>query len=79
MDEKRAIGHYNCENQAFLKIANKQTVIEVIPKERKNTISSTANAEEPGSPSANSKKKQKMFIIDVQKGNVEKVSWKTLI
>ncbi|KAL3897621.1 MAG: hypothetical protein SGCHY_003287 [Lobulomycetales sp.] len=36
-------------------------------------FSSSLSAEEPGSPTANSKKKQKAFILDVQKAHIDKV------
>jgi len=65
MDDKREFGQYNCENN---------TLIEVIPKTRQTVPSAgTITSDEPGSPSANNKKKQKSLILEIQRQNVEKV------
>ncbi|KAJ3132091.1 SH3 and multiple ankyrin repeat domains protein 2 [Geranomyces variabilis] len=63
LDEKREIGTVISENS---------TLIEFVPKYRVVTTTSAADTD-GGSPSLNSKKKQKKFVEDVTKGNVDKI------
>ncbi|KAJ3168725.1 hypothetical protein HDU87_000971 [Geranomyces variabilis] len=63
LDEKREIGTVITENS---------TLIEFVPKFRVVTTTSAADTD-GGSPSLNSKKKQKKFVEDVIKGNVDKI------
>ncbi|KAI8922052.1 hypothetical protein DFJ77DRAFT_445117 [Powellomyces hirtus] len=63
LEEKREVGNYVSENS---------TLLEFIPKYRVLTTASAADTD-GGSPSLNSKKKQKKFVEDVVKGNVDKV------
>ncbi|KAJ3160241.1 SH3 and multiple ankyrin repeat domains protein 2 [Geranomyces michiganensis] len=63
LDEKREVGTVITENS---------TLIEFVPKFRVVTATSAADTD-GGSPSLNSKKKQKKFIEDVTKGNVDKL------
>ncbi|KND01062.1 uncharacterized protein SPPG_04154 [Spizellomyces punctatus DAOM BR117] len=68
LDEKRELGTYVSESNTFL---------EFIPKHRILASSATADSDAGGgSPSLNSKKKQKKFVEDVQKGSVDKVKEK---
>ncbi|KAJ3391021.1 SH3 and multiple ankyrin repeat domains protein 2 [Lobulomyces angularis] len=68
LEEKRDILSYNFENN---------TLLELIPKSRQNApLILDVGESEPGSPSANSKKKQKRFVEDVQKSAIEKAKEK---
>ncbi|TPX72406.1 hypothetical protein SpCBS45565_g00691 [Spizellomyces sp. 'palustris'] len=68
LDEKRELGTY---------ISETNTLLEFIPKHRILASSATADSDAGGgSPSMNSKKKQKKFVEDVQKGSVDKVKEK---
>ncbi|KAI8825808.1 uncharacterized protein EV422DRAFT_514223 [Fimicolochytrium jonesii] len=65
LDEKRELGSFSPENNWLL---------EFVPKHRVWSSSAATDADAaPGSPSINSKKKQKKFFEDVQKGNIDKV------